>query len=179
MLSESKFEDFKNKLLEKYKKNCETKIKDAKRYSERKVSEAEEKGRSVYAEGINLFLKELENRKRKEFLKIQLEEKKRVNLEYKKIEDSLIKNLMQKVNKEFETFVICFSNWLKKNFKEGSIKTQERYFKYFEGYKKTKIKDKKVIYEKEDLVIELSPERIIQDHKEILKQMIFSQLKGS
>lgn len=179
MLLESEFETFRNRLIEKYKKVCEEKIKEATIYRDKKILEAQKKGKSVYTEGIQLFAKDLENRKRKHFLKIQLEEKKKINLEYKKIEEKLIEIVRQKISKDFESFVSCFSNWLKRNYKEGTVKTQEKYFRYFEGFEKIKTKDKKVVFEKEDLVVELSPDRIIDDYKEILKQVIFSQLKES
>ncbi|SNZ09161.1 hypothetical protein SAMN06265182_1493 [Persephonella hydrogeniphila] len=174
---ESEFENFKNRVLKKYRVECEKKLKKAESYRSRLIEKAHSEGKRVYKKELSLFLERLKNEKRKRLFDIQLEAKREVSKKYATLEKEALKELKNRIDSDFEQFVICFSRWLRKNFREGNVKTNRQYAQFFEGYPVEIIVGKKVIFFYKNVYIEFSPEKLIENYKDKIRVLLSKLIK--
>ena len=178
MLSELEFEGFKDKVMKKYKTDCVKRLKQAEIYRKEIIKKAREEGEEIYRKEISRFLDSLKNEKNRRLLQIQLEAKREINKKYTALKEKIIKELKNSIEADFEQFVLCFSKWLDKNFETGTVKTEERYADHFKKYTVETIGEKKVIFSYQNIHIELSPEKIVEDYRESIEILLNKLLKG-
>jgi len=172
VLLESDFDSFRKSVISRYKSYCEDMIKEAENKKKLKIKEAKEKGENLYKKEIQLFKSHMERLEKKGLLDLEQKLRKKLNLKLKELEDDLKDGIRESLEQNFEQFVYCFSKWLKKRFSEGLVKTKKEFFPYFEGYSLAETDRNEVVFEKENVIITFSPEKVVEEKEEKIKNLI-------
>ncbi|MBK3332656.1 hypothetical protein GWK41_06210 [Persephonella atlantica] len=169
---ESDFDSFRENVVSRYRSYCKKIIKQAQEKKNLKIKQAEGKGKRLYERKIKVFRSEIKNLERKQLLKAEQMFQRSLNLKLKELEEDLKDSIRESLEQNFEQFVYCFSKWLKKRFSEGSVKTKKEYFSYFEDYSLTETDRNEVIFERKNVIITFSPEKVVEEKEEKIKSLI-------
>ncbi len=178
MFSESDFENFLQAVRYKARKKAESRLKEAEYIYRIKLEEAHKKGGEYFEKEIDTFKRYLQDEKTRSKISIQMEGRRKENKEIDNIIMSVNSNIKYILKERFEDYLLCFSKWLKKNFKEGTVYTPEKWSYLFEGFDIKVHEEDRIIFEKGQIYISFSEEDIFRMLDEKIKTVVIKYING-
>ncbi|WP_457622215.1 hypothetical protein [Persephonella sp.] len=178
MFSESDFESFLQTVIYKSKLKAEKKIKKAEDVYRKKIEEARREGEKLFESEIESFKEYLETEKTRRILEIQMLVRKRENEEIGKIIQEVKRDVRSILEERFEDYLVCFSRWLKKRFKEGTVHTPERWSHLFKDFDLRIDEKDKVVFEKDQVYISFSADDIFRMYEGKIDALVLKYIKG-
>ncbi|WP_457567452.1 hypothetical protein [Desulfurobacterium sp.] len=183
MYSESDFNKFKNKVIERAQEVAKEKIESAKSFAGEKLIEAEREGRALYQEKVKAARIELEAFKFDAMAEIDSKVRKTIEDREIQVREELLKELKSRLKERFPEMVECFIRWIKNNFSDGTFETHPTLKKEIEKLAGANFSVKEnaeingVVFKHGRMVIEFSLESILEEFKEEIDREIASILE--
>ncbi len=180
MSLESDFDIFKEEVLRKSKEIAEEKIRKAENFYNKKLEEAEEKGKIIYKKRLLEIQNEIEKLKKEKVNQIEINLKKQIDILLNTKKEKIIKEVKNILEEEFENLGSCFLKWLSENYKTGNLlinKDLKNLTKNFKNFKISTTDEKKIIFETEKVHIEFSINSLLEEYQPLIEKEIYKNLE--
>ncbi len=177
MYSESDFENFSKKLISSAEERAQKIVSEAKAAAEEKVKAAEEEAAKSESEALQVLKKELRSFEEEQKAKAESDSIREWHRFLSDLKAEVTKEIEEEIESRFEEIAQVFLKWIETKFPDGELQIYEGVrTDGLEAYKVVKTADKKVVFSKENAIIELTPASLIEEYSWLVEKEIAKRI---